>query len=68
MTQTDFMIDYPLFLINECGFERNEATENAKSWWNFFEKTNDRIKSFRLNRKGNPSIQTHLKKIEIDEI
>jgi len=53
------MIDYCLFLITKFEFNRDEATENANSWWNKLVIEHDeQIVSFRVNKRGNPSIQT----------
>ena len=44
----DFIIDYSLFLINEFNFTRDEAYENAKSWWFFLcVKNKEKIRGFR---------------------
>lgn len=59
MKHQDFIIDYSLFLMTKFNFDRNEATENAKSWWNkLVVEDKEEIIGFRINKNGNPSIQT----------
>ena len=65
MEYTNFIIDYSLFLINNFNYTKNDAALDAQDWWDFIKEKNERIKSFRINKRGKPSIQTHLKKINM---
>ena len=61
------MVHQLQFLINNLNFTRVDATENALSWWSYFSDNDEKIKGFRINKNGNPSIQTHIKLIEVSD-
>lgn len=56
-----------LFLICVHYYTIYSAYMNMKSFRIFFNDNGEKIKSFRTNKRGNPSVQTKLKLISIDD-